>query len=205
MGVALGRQPQLVGGGLVRSEGGWSEIKALRRIGEQQKGDERILGSGAFVSSMLSEAELVQKYRLANLDRERSALELLIKHCRKSDVSIEALCGGSRLRQVSAVRRELVYRMTEDLGLSFAEVARLLGFPLRQWRRLWPEKIQISPISQHRPPNAPKRSLTNILYHLGCIFAYQLQIYIQKKWLTMLALITTPASQRVNFLSDQVM
>jgi len=46
---------------------------------------------------------------------------------RKIDVSIEALHGGSRLRQVSAVRRELVYRMTEDLGLSFAEVARLLG------------------------------------------------------------------------------
>jgi putative transposase len=127
MGVALGRQPQLVGGGLVRSAGGWSEIKALRRIGEQQKGDERILGSGAFVSSMLSEAELVHKYRLANLDRERSALGLLTKYCHRNDVSIEALRGGSRLRQVSAVRRELVYRMTEDLGLSLAEVARLLG------------------------------------------------------------------------------
>jgi hypothetical protein len=34
---------------------------------------------------------------------------------------------ANRLRQVSAVRRELVYGMTEDLGLSFAEVARLLG------------------------------------------------------------------------------
>jgi hypothetical protein len=34
---------------------------------------------------------------------------------------------ANRLRQVSAVRRELVYGMTEDLGLSLAEVARLLG------------------------------------------------------------------------------
>jgi putative transposase len=127
MGIALGRQPHLVGGGLVRSAGGWSEIKALRRIGEDQKGDERILGSGAFVASMISEAELLLKYRLANLDREKMALALLTKCCRKNNVSIEALRGGSRLRKVSRIRRELVYRLTDDLGLSLAETAKLLG------------------------------------------------------------------------------
>jgi predicted transcriptional regulator len=31
------------------------------------------------------------------------------------------------MRQVSQVRRELASRLTEELGLSFAEVARLLG------------------------------------------------------------------------------
>jgi hypothetical protein len=36
-GVALGRQPHLVGGGLIRSAGGWSEVKALRRIGMQEQ------------------------------------------------------------------------------------------------------------------------------------------------------------------------
>jgi putative transposase len=123
----MGRQPHLVGGGLVRSAGGWSEIKALRRIGEDQKGDERILGSGAFVASMISEAELLLKYRLANLDREKMALALLTKCCRKNNVSIEALRGGSRLRKVSRIRRELVYRLTDDLGLSLAETAKLLG------------------------------------------------------------------------------
>ena len=30
-GVALGRRPELVGGGLVRSLGGWSEVKSLRQ------------------------------------------------------------------------------------------------------------------------------------------------------------------------------
>jgi hypothetical protein len=57
-GIAMGRQSTLVGGGLVRSAGGWSEVKALRRIGAKEKGDERILGSGAFVSNVLSEADL---------------------------------------------------------------------------------------------------------------------------------------------------
>jgi hypothetical protein len=42
-GVALGRRPELVGGGLVRSLGGWSEVLALRGRGEKQRSDQRIL------------------------------------------------------------------------------------------------------------------------------------------------------------------
>ena len=45
-GVELGRRPELVGGGLIRSAGGWSEVKTLRRRGAPELGDERILGSG---------------------------------------------------------------------------------------------------------------------------------------------------------------
>jgi putative transposase len=126
-GMALGRQPHLVGGGLVRSAGGWSEIKALRRIGSMEKGDQRILGSGPFVESILSEAELSKKYRLANLDRKKMASELIEGCCQKSGVFIEALSGGSRLRQVSKVRSELAQRLTTELGLSLAETAQLLG------------------------------------------------------------------------------
>ena len=43
-GAALGRRPELVGGGLVRSLGGWSEVLALRGRGEKQRSDQRILG-----------------------------------------------------------------------------------------------------------------------------------------------------------------
>jgi len=127
MGIELGRQPHLVGGGLIRSAGGWSEIKALRRIGGQEKGDDRILGGGTFVSQILSEADLSKKYRLANLDRQQCASDLIAHCCRENGVSIPALSGGSRLRCVSKVRCELACRLTNELGLSFAEVARLLG------------------------------------------------------------------------------
>ena len=57
-GIAIGQLPHLVGGGFVRPAGGWSEVKALRRIGMQEKGNDRILGSGAFVSQLLSEVGL---------------------------------------------------------------------------------------------------------------------------------------------------
>ena len=34
----------MVGGGLIRSLGGWSVVKSLRKSGIFEKGDERILG-----------------------------------------------------------------------------------------------------------------------------------------------------------------
>ena len=39
------------------ARGGWAAVKALRRSGEYQKGDERILGDAAFVDEVLSQAE----------------------------------------------------------------------------------------------------------------------------------------------------
>ena len=45
-GINEGRRPELVGGGLIRSLGGWSQVKALRRSAERELSDERILGNG---------------------------------------------------------------------------------------------------------------------------------------------------------------
>ncbi len=126
-GIPMGRQPLLVGGGLVRSAGGWSEVKALRRIGIREKSDDRILGSGAFVEQVLEEADLAEKYRIANLDREKTASRMIERCCKKANIHIKALTAGSRQRQVSKVRQNLTCKLTEELGLSFAETARLLG------------------------------------------------------------------------------
>ncbi len=57
-GISQGRRPELVGGGLIRSLGGWAEVKKLRLKGmDRLKGDERILGDSEFVQVMLSEAK----------------------------------------------------------------------------------------------------------------------------------------------------
>lgn len=50
-----------VGGGLIRSAGGWSEVKALRRIGGRQASEERILGSGKLVDEVTGQVELERK------------------------------------------------------------------------------------------------------------------------------------------------
>lgn len=55
-GVAEGRRSDLTGGGLLRSAGGWSAIKALRKAEIRLKGDERILGDSEFVQQVLDES-----------------------------------------------------------------------------------------------------------------------------------------------------
>jgi REP element-mobilizing transposase RayT len=44
MGIDQGHRSDLTGGGLIRSQGGWSAVNALRRLGVREKSDERILG-----------------------------------------------------------------------------------------------------------------------------------------------------------------
>ena len=50
-GVGDGGRPGLVGGGLIRSLGGWKAAKAVGGIKDRIKGDERILGDGDFIQS----------------------------------------------------------------------------------------------------------------------------------------------------------
>ncbi len=52
-GIALGRRPELVGGGLLRSSGGWTGLRDFRKAGLRVKGDERILGDSDFVGNVL--------------------------------------------------------------------------------------------------------------------------------------------------------
>ena len=59
-GIDQGRRPQLVGGGLLRSSGGWSSLRALGQARVHVKGDERILGESDFVEEVLA----AQKERL---------------------------------------------------------------------------------------------------------------------------------------------
>ena len=65
-GVAEGSRPDLVGGGLLSSSGGWKILKGLRKEGIRVKGDERILGDGDFVKQILESAEeaLAMRYDL---------------------------------------------------------------------------------------------------------------------------------------------
>ncbi|MGQ9648394.1 MAG: hypothetical protein ACUVWO_17885 [Thermodesulfobacteriota bacterium] len=53
-----GLRPELVGGGLVRSLGGWSQVLSLRGIGEKMEYDSRILGDGDFVSDSVTTSTL---------------------------------------------------------------------------------------------------------------------------------------------------
>ena len=74
-GIDQGRQPQLVGGGLLRSSGGWGVLRALGQAQVHVKGDERILGDSDFVGEVLAkqQEQLERRYWLQsqgyNMDR----------------------------------------------------------------------------------------------------------------------------------------
>jgi hypothetical protein len=65
-GIPLGKRPELVGGGLIRSAGGWQELRHLKDLGIHLKSDERMLGDGDFVESVLERQneQFERRYRL---------------------------------------------------------------------------------------------------------------------------------------------
>jgi len=95
-GIDHGRRPELVGGGLIRSLGGWSAVKALRRTGNRELSDERILGSGEFVEQIIKEAENQIKYQLPLLEQKQRIDEFILNICKNETVPIEEIKGGSR-------------------------------------------------------------------------------------------------------------
>jgi hypothetical protein len=126
-GIAFGRRLELVGGGLVRSLGGWAEVLAWRGRGENQVSDEMVLGDGEFVETTLSEIDDLGKVNL-RLGIKRMDLSSLAKRvCKVHEVSIGELRFGSRRQEIVETRRVFSWLAVKELGYSGAEVARYLG------------------------------------------------------------------------------
>jgi putative transposase len=126
-GVEEGRRPELVGGGLIRSLGGWSQVVSLRRSKERVLGDERILGSGEFVERITKEADEKIKYQLSGHERRQKAERHIKMICQREGINVEELKSGSRRGAVSSIRSELALYLVEDCGIPLAEAARQLG------------------------------------------------------------------------------
>ena len=126
-GMDQGHDPQYSGGGLVRSLGGWSTVLAMRRKGQKEETDERILGSGDFVHQVIKEAE-DKSLRQIKLKRSGLTLTKIIdQECKKGQISRKELESGSRRSTVSQTRAQIARRGMEEIGLSAAEIARQLG------------------------------------------------------------------------------
>ena len=123
----MGRRPELVGGGLVRSLGGWSSVIALRRRGEKQVSDERILGDGDFVEAVMAESEGRGKENLRVGQKKVNLLSLAKGVCKGHGVNLEELRSGSRRHAVVETRQEVSRLAVMVHGYSGAEVARYLG------------------------------------------------------------------------------
>ncbi len=126
-GIDHGRRPDLIGGGLIRSAGGWAAVKDLRRANARLKGDERILGDKDFINSVLeiAQEQLAHKYRLA---AEGFDFEKVVERV-AAVFSIETnqvLAAGKHPPTVKA-RSVLCYWAVRKLGMNGTAVAEKLG------------------------------------------------------------------------------
>jgi len=126
-GMAQGRRPELVGGGLIRSLGGWAEVLSVRRKGTRVSSDQRILGSSEFVEDLVSEVDEREKDTLRLSVRVRD-LGSVAKEIKKGEGLGESeLRSGRRQRKVSKGRRLFCQLAVGKMGYPGAEVARFLG------------------------------------------------------------------------------
>ena len=127
-GFEQGSRSELTGGGLIRSLGGWSEVKKHGLKGRDHiKSDERILGGSDFVANILSEANeaFERKYELKslgyNLDRVASRVAELYS-IEKGDIFLKS----KQQKRVKA-RSLLCYFAVRELGFSLTELAQRLN------------------------------------------------------------------------------
>jgi putative transposase len=127
-GIAMGRRPTLVGGGLIRSLGGWEAVQTLRQGGSlRAKGDERILGESGFVLRMLAIAE--EKLTRNEQFRRRGVnLDAVARQAAAAfGVDPELLFRPGQVHTVVAARSLLCYWAVRELGETTTGLARRLG------------------------------------------------------------------------------
>jgi REP-associated tyrosine transposase len=135
-GIKEGRRPDLVGGGLIRSLGGWSQVLSLRRAGSKLFSDERILGTSEFVKNVIGDVDIKAKETL-RLNFKISDLSSLAKRiCAGEGVEESDLCSGIRKRAVVKSRRIFCQIAVKKMGYSGADVARFLGINTSAVNRL---------------------------------------------------------------------
>jgi REP element-mobilizing transposase RayT len=126
-GLKMGNIPELTGGGLVRSKGGWSQVLAMRCRGEKEEYDERILGSSDFVNAVLLDVEARQLRQLKHRTGGNTIGKIIEEECKQRQISLQELKSGAKRREVSDTRAIIAWRSREELGLLSSEIARYLG------------------------------------------------------------------------------
>ena len=126
-GIAEGRNPELVGGGLVRSLGGWTRAGELREKGNRSKGDERILGDGDFVDNILSQCQEQMERKYLYKNKGYDFEWLTGKVAAAFNIAKEEITMSGRYSRRVEARSVLCYWASRELGLSTIILSKRLG------------------------------------------------------------------------------
>jgi len=127
-GIGLGRRPELVGGGLIRSLGGWEAVKRRRlETQERVKGDQRILGDSDFVLGVLRESgeKFEKRYEMKRLGYDLDRIEERV--CEIFGIEKGAVFSRSRVKEKADARAVFCFWAARELGYGLRELGRKLG------------------------------------------------------------------------------
>jgi len=125
-GIADGKRDDLVGGGLIRSAGGWAAVKMLRKAKAFQKGDERILGDGEFVDSVISAAQEAYDRRYRLKAKGLGLDEIAEKAAEIIGIDPDLLWLRGKQPKIVQARSLLCYWATNELGISQSALSKRL-------------------------------------------------------------------------------
>lgn len=124
-GIALGKRPDLTGGGLIRSAGGWTAVKEMKNEGLRVASDERVLGSSDFVRSVLRKAHKAYNKRL---QAKGLTLDSLITFVADQCGAHETLIKSAVKQRIASQARAIVVHLAIDrLRISGADLSRKLN------------------------------------------------------------------------------
>jgi len=145
-GISRGRRPELVGGGLVRSRGGWEEVRRSVRE-EPMKGDQRILGDTSFVTDLLARAEdrMTRRYEMKQSGIDIATIEKRV--CQLFEMHPKDLyTRGRRKKLVEARSVFCFFAVTEletalkDLAIRFAISEQAIGPAVERGKQIAEKK-----------------------------------------------------------------
>ncbi|MFH1618304.1 MAG: transposase [bacterium] len=114
------RRGEYSGGGLIKSMGGMANVLAMRRDGEWEICDDRVLGCGDFVEKILKEAE-------GNPERKDKIEEIMKEVENQTGLKAEEILSRSQRRKITAARAVYCYLAKERGGINGAILMKQLG------------------------------------------------------------------------------
>ncbi len=126
-GIEIGPRPDLTGGGLIRSLGGWTEVKKLQKSDIRLKSDERILGDTDYVLEVLKESQekFERRYELAargyTLETFRDKVADIF------NVETEDIYSPGKYKERVKARSVFCYWAVREFGESATNLARKIG------------------------------------------------------------------------------
>jgi REP element-mobilizing transposase RayT len=130
-GISQGKRTDLTGGGLIRSAGGWAAVKALRAAKIIEKSDERILGDGDFVETVLAAANEAKERKYDLQSRGFTVDKVAARVAEVLGVKQEDVWAAGRYQKIVQARSLLCYWSVRELGVTMTSLSRLLNISIQ--------------------------------------------------------------------------